>query len=79
MQCAGSYGRHAGYIAVNVSISGGAEAVVLPEKPFDMDTDVIKPIIEGRNRGKKHYLVIVAEGEKAKPSRSRKRLRKRRY
>jgi len=43
-----------------------------------MDTDVIKPIIEGRNRGKKHYLVIVAEGEKAKPSRSRKRLRKRR-
>jgi len=50
-------GRHAGYIAVNVSISGGAEAVVLPEKPFDMDTDVIKPIIEGRNRGKKHYLL----------------------
>jgi len=59
-------GRHAGYIAVNVSISGGAEAVVLPEKPFDMDTDVIKPIIEGRNRGKKHYLVIVAEGGEGK-------------
>jgi len=56
-------GRHAGYIAVNVSISGGAEAVVLPEKPFDMDTDVIKPIIEGRNRGKKHYLVIGGEGK----------------
>jgi len=59
-------GRHAGYIAVNVSISGGAEAVVLPEKPFDMDTDVIKPIIEERNRGKKHYLVIVAEGGEGK-------------
>jgi len=59
-------GGHAGYIAVNVSISGGAEAVVLPEKPFDMDTDVIKPIIEGRNRGKKHYLVIVAEGGEGK-------------
>jgi len=59
-------GRHAGYIAVNVSISGGAEAVILPEKPFDMDKDVLKPIIEGRNRGKKHYLVIVAEGVEGK-------------
>ncbi|HOM03094.1 MAG TPA: 6-phosphofructokinase [Acetivibrio sp.] len=59
-------GRHAGYIAVNVGISGGAEAVVLPEKPYDMDTDIIKPIIEGRNRGKKHYLVIVAEGVEGK-------------
>ncbi|MFZ5989738.1 MAG: 6-phosphofructokinase [Bacillota bacterium] len=59
-------GRHAGYIAVNVSISGGAEAVILPEKPFDMDKDIIKPIIEGRNRGKKHYMVIVAEGVEGK-------------
>lgn len=59
-------GRHAGYIAVNVSISGGAEAVVLPEKALDVDIDVIKPIIEGRNRGKKHYLVIVAEGVEGK-------------
>lgn len=59
-------GRHAGYIAVNVSISGGAEAVVLPERTLDIDVDVIKPIIEGRNRGKKHYLVIVAEGVEGK-------------
>jgi 6-phosphofructokinase 1 len=59
-------GRHAGYIAVNVSISGGAESVILPEKPFDMAKDVIKPIIEGRNRGKKNYLVIVAEGVEGK-------------
>ena len=59
-------GRHAGYIAVNVSISGGAEAVVLPEKTLDVDADVIKPIIEGRNRGKRHYLVIVAEGVEGK-------------
>lgn len=55
-------GRHAGYIALNVGISGGAEAVILPEKPFDINKDIIKPIIEGRNRGKKHYVVIVAEG-----------------
>lgn len=55
-------GRRAGYIALNVAISGGAEAVILPEKEFDIDRDIIKPIIEGRNRGKKHYLVVIAEG-----------------
>ena len=55
-------GRNAGYIALNVGISGGAEVVLLPENPFDINNDVIKPIIEGRNRGKKHYVVIVAEG-----------------
>lgn len=55
-------GRHAGWIAVNCGIAGGAEAIVLPEKEFDIDKDIIYPIIEGRNRGKKHYLVIVAEG-----------------
>ena len=43
-------GRKAGYIALN-GISGGAEAVILPEK-FDIDKDIIKPIMEGRNRGK---------------------------
>ncbi|NLN65994.1 MAG: 6-phosphofructokinase [Clostridiaceae bacterium] len=55
-------GRKAGYIALNVGISGGAEAVILPEKEFDIDKDIIKPIMEGRNRGKKHYLVVIAEG-----------------
>jgi 6-phosphofructokinase 1 len=55
-------GRHAGYVALNVGIASGAEVVILPEKPFDFNKDIIKPILEGRNRGKKHYIVIVAEG-----------------
>jgi len=55
-------GRNAGWIAVNCGIAGGAEAIILPEKEFDIDKDIIVPIVEGRNRGKKHYLVIVAEG-----------------
>jgi 6-phosphofructokinase 1 len=55
-------GRKAGHIALNVAISGGAEAVILPEKEFDIDRDIIRPIIDGRNRGKKHYLVVIAEG-----------------
>lgn len=55
-------GRHAGYIALNVGIAGGSEVVLLPERTFNIDKDVIKPIIEGRNRGKTDYSVIVAEG-----------------
>lgn len=55
-------GRHAGWIALNCGIAGGAEAVIIPEQEFDIDKDIILPIIEGRNRGKKNYLVIVAEG-----------------
>jgi len=55
-------GRKAGYIALNVGIACGAEVILLPEKEFCFDKDIIKPIIEGRNRGKKHYIVIVAEG-----------------
>jgi len=55
-------GRHAGYIALNVGIASGAEVIILPERPFDFHKDIIKPIVEGRNRGKKHYIVIIAEG-----------------
>ncbi len=55
-------GRRAGYIALNIGIAGGAEVVLLPERKFDMNADVIKTIIEARNRGKKHFIVIVAEG-----------------
>lgn len=55
-------GRDAGHIALNVAIAGGAEAVLIPEKKPDIDRDVIKPIIEGRNRGKSNYIIIVAEG-----------------
>lgn len=55
-------GRHAGYIALNVALATGAEVALIPERDFDLNSDIIKPIIEGRNRGKKHYIVIVAEG-----------------
>lgn len=55
-------GRDAGYIAIHAGIACGAEAVIIPEKTFDFDEDVLRPIIEGKNRGKTHYLVIVAEG-----------------
>ena len=55
-------GRNAGHIALNAAIACGAEVCLVPEKPYDLADDVIRPIIECRNRGKHHYVVIVAEG-----------------
>ncbi len=55
-------GREAGYIALSCAIADGAEACILPERHFDIDTDIIQPIIGCRNRGKHHYIVIIAEG-----------------
>ena len=55
-------GRGAGYIAVNCGIAGGAEACIIPEKTFDVNEDIIKPILSCRNAGKNHYIVINAEG-----------------
>ncbi|MBR3837121.1 MAG: 6-phosphofructokinase [Clostridia bacterium] len=55
-------GRNAGYIAINCGIAGGAEACIVPEKHFDVDEDVIKPILSCRNAGKHHYIIINAEG-----------------
>lgn len=55
-------GRHAGYIAIYAAIACGAEVVLIPERKFDFDTDVISTILEGKARGKKHTIVIVAEG-----------------
>ncbi len=55
-------GRGAGYIALHCAIADGAEACILPEKNFNIDTDIIQPIIGCRNRGKHHYIVIIAEG-----------------
>lgn len=55
-------GRDAGYIAAHVGLSCGAEAVIIPEKPFDFRRDVLQSISEGVKRGKEQHLIIVAEG-----------------
>ena len=55
-------GRDAGYIAVNVGIACGAEAVIIPEKEFDFKKDILSEIKAGIKRGKEQHLIIVAEG-----------------
>ena len=55
-------GRNAGYLALWCGIANGAEDILLPEK-YDYDEQkLIKNIIEGRKRGKKHHIIINAEG-----------------
>ena len=55
-------GRHAGHIAVSTAIANGAMAVLIPEKEFDLERDVIDQIKESLKIGKKNFLVVVAEG-----------------
>lgn len=55
-------GRHAGYIALWCAINSGAEIVLLPEVARPNDEEIVKKIIENKNKGKKHFLIIVAEG-----------------
>lgn len=55
-------GRNAGYIALWCGIANGAEDILLPEK-YDYDEQkIIDNIIENRKRGKKHHIIINAEG-----------------
>lgn len=55
-------GRNAGHIAVNACIACGAEVVLIPEREWDFEKDVVEPILAGKERGKTHSIVIVAEG-----------------
>ncbi|WP_028991069.1 6-phosphofructokinase [Thermacetogenium phaeum] len=54
-------GRHAGHIALYAGLSGGAESILVPEIPVDID-EVIFKLQRGINRGKLHSIIIVAEG-----------------
>ena len=55
-------GARAGYIAVETAIACGAEVVLTPEVPFDFENDVIEVLKEGRANGRKHNIIVVAEG-----------------
>lgn len=54
-------GRNCGYLALVSGIAGGAECIVLPEKPVDPET-VACELRDAYERGKAHAIVVVAEG-----------------
>ena len=54
-------GRHAGHLALRTAIGVGALAVLVPERENDINA-VIEKIKETQRMGKKHFIVMVAEG-----------------
>ena len=54
-------GRRAGYLALQTGIAVGATAVLVPEIEFKIE-DVIQKIKETQKTGKKHFIIVVAEG-----------------
>jgi 6-phosphofructokinase 1 len=54
-------GRHAGWIATHAGIAGGADAILVPERPFDID-EVVAHLRRRHEHGRSFSIVVVAEG-----------------
>ena len=54
-------GRHAGWIALHSGLAGGADVILIPERPFDIE-DVCGLIRRRHSRGRVFSIVVVAEG-----------------
>ncbi|MCK4245365.1 MAG: 6-phosphofructokinase [Candidatus Omnitrophica bacterium] len=54
-------GRESGFLALEVGLAAGAEAILIPEVKFKME-DICDILKKGRKRGKRSYIIIVAEG-----------------
>ena len=55
-------GHNAGHLALYVGIACGAQAILVPEKPFDFQRDVVDKIRAGRINKRSHFIIIQAEG-----------------
>jgi len=58
-------GRYTGFIALEAGLAGGADAILIPEKPFDID-EVCEYIKRRQVRGRNFSIIVVAEGAKPK-------------
>lgn len=54
-------GRNSGYIALYAGLAGGAEVILVPEQPMDMDA-ICRRLLEKNQRGKLYSIIMVAEG-----------------
>ncbi|MDP3058854.1 MAG: 6-phosphofructokinase [bacterium] len=54
-------GRASGHIALAAGLAGGAESILIPEKPIDLD-EICLRLKRGANRGKLHSIIVVCEG-----------------
>ncbi|MEG1887391.1 MAG: 6-phosphofructokinase, partial [Oscillospiraceae bacterium] len=55
-------GRHAGYLALQTGIAVGATAILVPEIEYDVEKDIIEKINKTQDSGKKHFIIVIAEG-----------------
>ena len=55
-------GRNAGHLALYTGIAAGASSVLLPEKETDLEHDVIDVIRRGCIHGRRHHIIVIAEG-----------------
>lgn len=55
-------GRKAGYIALNAGIACGATTILVPEIEYDFERDVIERMRRTQKTGKRHFIIVVAEG-----------------
>ena len=58
-------GRYTGWIALEAGLAGGADVILIPEKPFDIK-QICKYIGERQKRGRNFSIIVVAEGAKPK-------------
>ncbi|MGQ9507431.1 MAG: 6-phosphofructokinase [Candidatus Bathycorpusculaceae bacterium] len=58
-------GRYTGWIALEAGLAGGADVILIPEKPFDVD-EVCEYIKRRHERGRNFSIIVVAEGAKPK-------------
>lgn len=55
-------GRHCGYLALHAGIAAGATAIFVPERKLDFRKDIVERMQFTRGIGKKHFIMLVAEG-----------------
>lgn len=55
-------GRRAGYLALQTGVAVGATSILVPEVPFDLEKDVVAKMRQTQLSGKKHFIIVVAEG-----------------
>lgn len=55
-------GRRCGDIALQTGIATGATAILVPEVEYNIERDVIARIVNTQKTGKKHFVIVVAEG-----------------
>ncbi|MBA2349699.1 MAG: 6-phosphofructokinase [Solirubrobacterales bacterium] len=58
-------GRNAGWIALHAGLAGGADVILVPERPFDI-AEVAERVLARRSRGRGFSIVVVAEGATAR-------------